>query len=84
VYHTALHQLPIGFSSLLQGLVDLISDIILSYDAPFCAFVSFRIPQLHTLILINIGAMLSLPSDEWFGDLSANVRPLLLCQSNDL
>ncbi|KAF8580907.1 CDC45-like protein [Ramaria rubella] len=30
-------------------------------------------PELHTLILLNMGAILELPSSEWFGDFSENL-----------
>ena len=32
-----------------------------------------RDTQLHTLILLNIGSVLNLPSPDWFGDFSPQV-----------
>jgi cell division control protein 45 len=44
-----------------------------------CSFTRLRVcvrlkeTQLHTLILINMGAILDLPSAEWFGDFSSKM-----------
>ena len=37
------------------------------------SFKNLLSPQLHTLFLLNIGAILDLPTPEWFGDFSQNL-----------
>ncbi len=64
----------------LTALVDVKNELLNYHDVSKslhsfgCSVLTILYLQLHTLILINIGAFLELPSDEWFGTFPEHLK----------